>query len=171
MTILNIIHAKEIPRNSFMHIVQIHTNIINVTISDVNFYGHVVILFGMTLFWHAIGHRLQITYLLHVWETKILWHKKPILLLIFLIGVFIPKISTGFTTTSTSLLSPCEPINPCGQHGECIESRKKSLDAPRGYACICSENWYGKFCDKSINKCEITLYYWIIITLFYLSQY
>ncbi|CAF1581925.1 unnamed protein product [Adineta steineri] len=55
--------------------------------------------------------------------------------------------SVSSSSPSSSSSSLCKPVNPCGDHGECIESPSNS-NKRRRFACICEENWFGRLCDK-----------------------
>jgi len=64
-----------------------------------------------------------------------------------------PSTTTQSSSTSaapSSLL--CTPINPCGEHGQCLESPITVPSSARRFACICSENWFGRLCDKNIDE-------------------
>jgi len=63
------------------------------------------------------------------------------------------------TTTTESILSTvaassslCTSINPCGEHGKCVESPKTVPSSARRFACVCSDNWFGRLCDKNIDE-------------------
>jgi len=64
--------------------------------------------------------------------------------------------TTTTTESSSSTAAPpstlCMPVNPCGEHGTCLESPKKVPSSARRFACICSENWFGRMCDKNIDE-------------------
>jgi len=55
-------------------------------------------------------------------------------------------------TTDASPSSLCTPLNPCGEHGRCLESPITVPQSARRFACICSENWFGRVCDKHIDE-------------------
>ncbi|CAF1351104.1 unnamed protein product [Adineta steineri] len=56
--------------------------------------------------------------------------------------------SVSSSSSSSSSSSLCKPVNPCGDHGECIESPSTSSSKRRRFACICEEDWFGRLCDK-----------------------
>jgi hypothetical protein len=55
------------------------------------------------------------------------------------------------STVDSSSFSLCKPINPCGEHGQCLESRRTVPRSSQLFACICSDGWFGKICDKLID--------------------
>ncbi|UJR26996.1 hypothetical protein I4U23_008303 [Adineta vaga] len=60
--------------------------------------------------------------------------------------------ASSTTTASISVSSLCSPINPCGEHGKCIESPPTVSISRRRFACICAENWVGRLCDKQTDE-------------------
>lgn len=67
-------------------------------------------------------------------------------------------ITESSSTTDSPSLSLCKPVNPCGAHGQCIESPMTSPSSTRRFACICSENWFGRLCDKQIDDRKSTFF-------------
>lgn len=89
----------------------------------------------------------------------------------------VPTFSTLTTTTKTMTPQPilttsnpspslCGPISPCGEHGTCIEST--SATSTRRFACVCSENWFGRLCDRNIEECKVVSS-WFIESVPFLS--
>jgi len=56
------------------------------------------------------------------------------------------------STTDAPSSSLCTPINPCGERGKCVESPETVPHSARRFACICSEDWFGRLCDKPIDE-------------------
>jgi len=64
-----------------------------------------------------------------------------------------PTTTQWFSSTvSPPSFSLCKPINPCGTHGQCVESPATVPISSRRFACICSEDWLGKICDKRTDE-------------------
>jgi hypothetical protein len=59
------------------------------------------------------------------------------------------------STTNATEVSLCKPINPCGEHGQCLESPETVPKSRQRFACICSENWFGRLCDQQTDECKI----------------
>jgi len=59
-----------------------------------------------------------------------------------------PAQTPSPSVSSSSSSSLCKPVNPCGTHGECIESPATSSNKRRRFACICEEDCFGRLCDK-----------------------
>lgn len=64
----------------------------------------------------------------------------------------LPIVLPPVTSPQPSL---CNPVNPCGEHGVCVESIGTIPKSTQRFACICSENWFGRLCERQISDCKI----------------
>jgi len=64
----------------------------------------------------------------------------------------LPTVLPPVTPPQQSL---CNPVNPCGEHGVCVESIGTIPKSTQRFACICSDGWFGRLCDRQISECKI----------------